>query len=99
MWDDSVLIGVATTDPSAKLTNDTFLALPYGIGIKQGNVALKRWVDARLNLMKQKDTFMTILRNNIPARFLSTFARNILRPNVNFTYAAPGTPPAETTCN
>jgi polar amino acid transport system substrate-binding protein len=99
MWDDSVLIGVATTDPSAKLTTDTFLPLPYGIGIRQGNVALKRWVDSRLELMRKKDTFMAILRNNIPARFVTSFSRNILRPNVTFGYAAPGTPPAETTCN
>ena len=62
MWDDTVLVGVAAADPSAKLTNDTFLALPYGIGIKQGNVALKRWVDSRLELMRKKDHFMTILK-------------------------------------
>ena len=42
MWDDTVLVGVAATDRKVKLTNDTFLALPYGIGIKQGNTALKR---------------------------------------------------------
>jgi hypothetical protein len=40
MWDDTVLVGVAAADPSAKLTNDTFLDLPYGIGIKQGNAVL-----------------------------------------------------------
>ena len=38
---------------TSKLTSDMFLALPYGIGIKQGNVALKRWVDSRLELMTQ----------------------------------------------
>jgi len=98
MWDDTVLVGVAAADRTAKLTNDTFLALPYGIGIKQGNVALKRWVDSRLGLMKAKDHFMTILRNNVPARFVTGFSRNILRPNNTFGYAAPGTPPAETVC-
>jgi polar amino acid transport system substrate-binding protein len=97
MWDDTVL-GVAAADPSAKLTTDTFLALPYGIGIKQGNVALKRWVDSRLNLMKQKDQFLPILRNNVPPRFVTSFTRNILRPNVNFGYAPPGTPSADTVC-
>ena len=56
MWDDTVLVGVAAADQTAKLTEDTFLALPYGIGIKQGNVAMKRWVDSRLELMKKKDT-------------------------------------------
>jgi polar amino acid transport system substrate-binding protein len=98
MWDDTVLVGVAAADPSAKLTDDTFLALPYGIGIKQGNVALKRWVDSRLELMRKKDTFMSILRNNVPARFVTGFSRNILRPNNTFGYAPPGSPSADTVC-
>ena len=67
MWDDTVLVGIAAADRSSKLTNDTFLALPYGIGIKQGNTAMKRWVDSRLELMRKKDTFMSMLRNNVPA--------------------------------
>src|SRR5215217_5696630 len=60
MWDDTVLVGVAAADRSAKLTNDLFLALPYGIGIKQGNVALKRWVDSRLEIMRKRDAFIGI---------------------------------------
>jgi polar amino acid transport system substrate-binding protein len=99
MWDDTVLVGVAAADQSAKLTNDTFLALPYGIGIKQGNTAMKRWVDARLNLMKKKDTFMGMLRNNVPARFVNGFSKNILRPNNNFAYAPAGAPSADTVCS
>jgi polar amino acid transport system substrate-binding protein len=98
MWDDTVLVGVAAADRSAKLTEDTFLALPYGIGIKQGNVAMKRWVDSRLNLMKKKDTFMGLLRNNVPARFVNGFSKNILRPNNNFAYAPAGAPSADTVC-
>ena len=99
MWDDAVLVGIAAADPAAKLTNDTFLALPYGIGIRQGNVALKRWVDSRLELMRKKDRFLPILRNNVPARFVPSFSRNILRPNVTFGYAPPGSPSADTVCN
>ena len=98
MWDDTVLVGVAAADPSAKLTNDTFLALPYGIGIKQGNVALKRWVDSRLELMRKKDHFMTILRNNVPGRFVAGFSKNILRPDNTFGYAPAGAPSADTVC-
>jgi polar amino acid transport system substrate-binding protein len=86
MWDDTVLLGIATTDRTVKLTPDTFLALPYGIGIKQGNTALKRWVDSRLELMRKKDAFNTILKNNVPARVFPTFQKNILRPNNTFTY-------------
>jgi polar amino acid transport system substrate-binding protein len=88
MWDDTVLLNIAVTDRSLKLTSDTFLEGPYGIGIKQGNIALKRWVDARLNVMKRRDTFNTILKDNVPARVFATFQKNILRPNNTFGYAS-----------
>ena len=98
MWDDTVLVGIAAADRSSKLTNDTFLALPYGIGIRQGNTALKRWVDSRLELMRKADRFMTILRNNIPARFVAGFSRNILRPRNTFGYAPASAPAPDTVC-
>jgi polar amino acid transport system substrate-binding protein len=98
MWDDTNLAVTAAVDRSARLTNDVFLAGPYGIGIRQGNVAMKRWVDARLGVMKRRDTFMRILRNNVPARFLPAFSRNILRPRNTFGYAPASAPSAETVC-
>jgi len=98
MFDDTVLAGQAAADRTAKLTDDTFLALPYGIGIKQGNVALKRWVDSRLELMRKKDIFLNILKANVAPRFISGFSKNILRPNNTFGYAAPGSPSADTVC-
>ena len=98
MWDDSVLVGIATADRSSKLTNDVFLEGPYGIGIRQGNAAMKRWVDARLELMRRQDRFMSILRNNVPARLVPAFSRNILRPNNRFGYPPPGSPSPDTVC-
>ncbi len=87
MWDDTVLLGIATTDKTLKLTNDLFLALPYGIGIKQGNVELKRWVDTRLEVLRKRDAFNTILKNNVPAGLIAPFQKNILRPNNTFGYS------------
>jgi polar amino acid transport system substrate-binding protein len=98
MWDDTVLVGIAAADRNTKLTNDLFLALPYGIGIRQGNTALVRWVNSRLELMRKKDRFMTILRNNVPARFVPAFSRNILRPKATFGYAPASAPAVETVC-
>ena len=86
MWDDTVLVGIAAADRNLKLTSDTFLLLPYGIGIKQGNAALKRWVDSRLGIMKRRDTFLGILKNTVPPRLFASFQRNILRPRNNFGY-------------
>ncbi len=98
MFDDTSLALQAATDPNAKLTDDLFLEGPYGIGIRQGNDQLKRWVDARLNLMKQKDLFMPIIRNNVAPRFVNAFARNVLRPNNTFTYRSPTLPSLDTVC-
>jgi polar amino acid transport system substrate-binding protein len=98
MFDDTSLALIAATDPSSKLTDDQFLEAPYGIGIKQGNVQLKRWVDSRLNLMKQKDLFAPIIRNNIAPRFVPTFLKNVLRPNNNFTYRPATLPSIDTVC-
>ena len=98
MFDDTSLALIAATNPQAKLTDDLFLEAPYGIGIKQGNAELKRWVDARLNLMKRKDLFVPIIRNNVAPRFVPAFSRNILRPNINFTYRSPSLPSVDTVC-
>jgi len=98
MYDDAVLLPVAAADRTAKLTNDSFLEAPFGIGIRQGNTALKAWVDTRLELMRKKDQFMPILRNNVPARFVSSFSQNILRPNNTLSYATPGSPSVDTVC-
>lgn len=86
MWDDTVLLGIAVADPNLKLTDDLFLPLPYGIGMKQGNDAMKRWVDSRLNIMAKKDAFYPILKASVPPRVLNTFAKNILRPKQVFYY-------------
>ena len=98
MFDDTSLALQAATDPNAKLTDDLFLEAPYGIGIRQGNVALKRWVDSRLAIMKQKDHFQTIIKNNVAPRFVPAFSRNILRPNNNFGYRPATLPSVDTVC-
>ena len=98
MFDDTVLLPVAAADRSSKVIDDAFLEAPYGIGIKQGRTDIKRWVDSRLELMRKKDAFLGILKNNIPARFVNSFSKNILRPNNTFGYAAPGSPSVDTVC-
>jgi polar amino acid transport system substrate-binding protein len=98
MFDDTSLALIAASDPNAKLTNDLFLEGPYGIGIRQGNTQLKRWVDSRLAIMKQKDTFQKIIANNIAPRFVAAFSKNILRPNNNFGYRPATLPSVDTVC-
>ncbi len=98
MWDDTVLAPIAAADRNLQMTGDTFLVAPYGIGIRQGYTAMKRWVDSRLNLMKRRDLFMPILRNHFAPRFVRTFSRNILRPRQDFAYRSASLPSIDTVC-
>jgi polar amino acid transport system substrate-binding protein len=98
MYDDAVLLPVAAADRTAKITDDVFLESPYGIGFRQGWTEMKAWVDSRLALMKAKDQFLPILRANVPARFVTSFQKTILRPNNTFGYTAPGAPSVDTVC-
>ena len=59
---------------------------------------MKAWVDSRLEQMRKKDQFLPILKANVPARFLASFSKNILRPNQTFQYAAAGSPSVDTVC-
>jgi len=98
MFDDAVLLPVAAADPNSKITDDVFLAAPYGIGMRKGYTEMKAWVDSRLEQMRKKDQFLPILKANVPARFFASFSKNILRPNQTFQYAAAGAPSVDTVC-
>jgi len=98
MYDDAVLLPVAAADPNTKITDDTFLSSPYGIGMRKGYTEMKAWVDSRLELMRKKDQFLPILKANVPARFLASFSKNILRPNQTFQYPAANAPGVDTVC-
>ena len=93
MWDDTVLAPIAAADRNTKLTTDTFLEGPYGIGIRQGNTAMKSWVDARLGLMKAQDLFLPILRTHFAARFVTSLLGKHPAPESGLP--VPGCEPAE----
>jgi polar amino acid transport system substrate-binding protein len=81
MFDDALLLGIAANDSQLKLTSQKFLNLPWGIGIRQGEADMKRWVDAAIRLMTKNDEFATILKKNAPRRFWKEFLTNVPRPN------------------
>ena len=86
MFDDAFLLGVATQDRDVRLTGDKFLDVPWGIGIRKGDTATARWVNAALRYMKKRDEFVKILRANAPARLLPSFLGNVPRPKNTFAY-------------
>ena len=91
MFDDAFLLGVATQDPNLKLTNDKFLAIPWGVGIRKGEGAMAAWVNTAIRYMRARDEFAGILRGvgrrtNAPASLIGSFLTQVPRPKNRFTY-------------
>jgi polar amino acid transport system substrate-binding protein len=96
MFDDAVLLGFATTDPDVRLTSDKFLKLPWGIGIQKGNTAMRKWVNARLAILKRKNVFLKILKKNATPVLYTAFKNNVPTPRRTLHY--PATEEAELPC-
>jgi polar amino acid transport system substrate-binding protein len=96
MFDDTFHLGIAANDRSLRMTTHKFLAVPYGIGIRKGETAMKRWVDAAILQMKRRDEFWAILKRNSPRRFWSFFQTNVPRPKTKESY--PRANPPENNC-
>jgi polar amino acid transport system substrate-binding protein len=96
MYDDSFLVGVAANDRDLKLAANTFLKVPWGIGIRKGETSMKRWVDASVRGMKARDMFSAILRRTIPRRFYTLFRKSAPSPTNTLKY--PRANPPENNC-
>lgn len=96
MFDDSFLLGVATSDPTLRLTPDRFLKLPWGIGIRKGETAMAKWVNSRLAILKKKNQFFKILKANVNPTLLDAFKNNVPGPKRTLHY--PATEDAELPC-
>jgi polar amino acid transport system substrate-binding protein len=95
MFDDTFLLGVAANDRNLELTTHKFLAIPYGIGIRKGETAMKRWVDAAVIQMKRNDEFWAIMKRNSPRRFWTFFRNNAPRPKTKESYPRGRVPETE----
>jgi len=90
MYDDSLLLGVATSDPTVRLTQDKFLELPWGIGIAKGNVQLRNWVNSKLAILKKRNLFVKILKHNARPTIFRALRENVPGPRRTLHY-----PPSE----
>jgi polar amino acid transport system substrate-binding protein len=97
MFDDAFVLGVATQDPTLKLTDDKFLTVPWGIGIRKGDTATTNWVNAALRYMASRGEFEKIIKANSPKKYWSSFVPNVPGPKRSFKYPV-GKDPA-TDCN
>jgi polar amino acid transport system substrate-binding protein len=96
MYDDAFLVGVAANDSSLKLSSNIFLKVPWGVGIRKNEADMKRWVDAAVRGMRNRDMFWSILKRTIPRRFWKGFKPNAPSPTHKLQY--PRADPPENNC-
>jgi polar amino acid transport system substrate-binding protein len=96
MYDDAFLVGVAANDSSLKLSSNIFLKVPWGVGIRKNEADMKRWVDAAVRGMRNRDMFWSILKRTIPRRFWTGFKPNAPSPTHKLQY--PRSDPPENNC-
>jgi polar amino acid transport system substrate-binding protein len=96
MYDDAFLVGVAANDSSLKLSSNIFLKVPWGVGIRKNEADMKRWVDAAVRGMRNRDMFWSILKRTIPRRFWKGFKPNAPSPTLKLQY--PRADPPENNC-
>ncbi len=95
MFDDAFVIGVASQDPTLKLLDDKFLAVPWGIGIRKGDTAMTNYVNAVIKYMRDRDEFASILKSNVPKKYWNSFLGNVPRKGQNFAYPVGRDPTSE----
>ena len=86
MFDDAYLLGAEVGNPGLTLTNDKFLSVPWGIGMRKADVATTKWVDSAVARMTADDDFYRILKDTVPPSALPTFANQVPRPGITLRY-------------
>jgi polar amino acid transport system substrate-binding protein len=92
MYDDSFLVGVAANDRELKMSSHRFLNVPWGIGIRKGETAMRRWVNTAVNGMAARNMFWPIMRRTVPRRFYPEFRKNVPSPTNKLRYPRNTTP-------
>ena len=96
MYDDAFLVGVAANDSTLKMSGHRFLNVPWGIGIRKGETAMKRWVNTAIVGMANRNMFWPIMRRTVPRRFFTMFRKNVPSPTNKLRF--PRGDPPENNC-
>ena len=92
MYDDSFVVGVAANDRELKMSSHRFLNVPWGIGIRKGETAMRRWVNTAVSGMAARNMFWPIMRRTVPRRFFPDFRKSVPSPTNKLRYPRATTP-------
>ena len=82
--DSTLLLGLTLNDDSLEVVGDDEAQTPWGIGIRQGDKAAKKWVDAALADLQKDDTLWDIFSHVVEDQeAVEAFSKNMPRPEQN----------------
>lgn len=82
--DSTLLLGLTLHDTSLKVVGDDEAQTPWGVGIRKGDDATKKYVDAVVADMQKKDTLWKIFGSVVTdQKSRDAFAKNMPRPGQN----------------
>jgi len=90
--DSTLLLGLALKDDGLKVVGVDKAVTPWGLGIRKGETATKKWVDAVLGDLQKDDGFWRLFKQEVSDEAASeAFAKNMPRPGQNLKYSAEDT--------
>ncbi len=85
--DGTLLLGLAVQNKKLSVQGDAVAATPWGLGLRQGDTAMKKWVDAALAKMQAEDKFWTIFQAAVPQKgVVEAFTKSMPRPGHSLSY-------------
>lgn len=85
--DSTLLLGLTLNGDDLKVVGEDEAQTPWGIGIRQGDEATKKWVDAVLADMQAEDTLWEIFSKVVDDKeAVEAFAENMPRPDQDIVY-------------
>lgn len=86
--DDTLLEDLAAKNSSLKVVGTPEASSPWGMGIRLGDTALTKWVNAALAKMQGSDYFYQTFKTVVPQQSYATaFSNYVPRPGHSLTYA------------
>ena len=86
--DSTLLLGLTLKDDGLKVVGVDKAVTPWGLGIRQGDTATKKWVDAVLADLQKNDGLWGLFKQTVSNKeAVDAFAKNMPRPGQNITYS------------
>ncbi|GAA5186984.1 transporter substrate-binding domain-containing protein [Rugosimonospora acidiphila] len=90
--DDTLLLDLASKNPTLKVVGDAKADSPWGMGVRKGDTAMLDWTNAALKHLQDSDFFWTDFQKTVTDKSVQDqFAKYVPRPGNSLSYPSGST--------